>query len=251
MKTARKKTKVLKRKSNKAKEEKLELPSSEEKVSPWRIITTETTSEPLESAPENLIQEQIKEEVSKVEKNPPVEDSLINGSHEELVGDKGPSAQKVVLSFFGGLILGILITNGIFYFKTKKPVIKNEVKESSSALTPAAEISPTVTEEPEKIDFSKYKVRVLNGSGVKGAAAGVKDLLTELGFKNIGTGNATSSAFQKTSIRAKESLPEAVFGKIEEVLGDYEVIKDSSLAETENYDAIIIVGDKKKKEIPL
>lgn len=248
MKTARKKTKVSGKKTNKVKKEKVERPISfqvervqetaiEEKVSPWQIITTETTSESLEAAPtdsgaESSIQEQVKEEVSKAQENSPTE-------------GRSPSAQKVVLSFFGGLILGILITNSIFYFKSKKPVIKNEVKESSSVLTPAAEISPAVTEESEKIDFSKYKVRVLNGSGVKGAAAGVKDLLTELGFKNIGTGNATSSAFEKTNIQAKESLPEAVLGKIEEVLGDYEVIKDRSLAGTESYDAIIIVGDKK------
>lgn len=99
-------------------------------------------------------------------------------------------------------------------------------------------ITPVPTVSPQDV-----KVRVLNGSGVKGAAAKIAASLEEQKFKVVETGNAPSFAFTKTEVHYKidskakmdlirKSLKEEVsFGTAQ-----------ASLSEDDEADVEIVIG---------
>ena len=53
---------------------------------------------------------------------------------------------------------------------------------------------------PEEIEREGVKIQVLNGTGIAGQAAKVKDLLTELGLSKIETGNAEGAKATDTVV---------------------------------------------------
>ena len=155
------------------------------------------------------------------------------------------STFKIILLFFAGLALGGLICAGIFFFIVKPVRLRNQKNANEISPSPVAEVTQEPSPELEPVDYSKYKAQVLNGSGVTGAAAGVKTLIEDLGFDTIDTGNATSSGFTSTLVQVKKEVPEAVFEDIKSKLVDYEVTKGDSLPETDEFTVTIIVGTKK------
>lgn len=82
----------------------------------------------------------------------------------------------------------------------KTPAIQNTV-------TPPHVVTPTPT--PVAVDKSKYTIEVLNGSGVPGEAAKVKNALTAIGYTVSSTGNAATTDFTQTEISAKVSVNSA------------------------------------------
>lgn len=153
---------------------------------------------------------------------------------------------KLILFILAALLLIGAVVGGIIYFKSNvsKPGVEKETGQAGVSLTPTPSVTPT----PEaKIDFSKYSVNVLNGSGVVGEAGRVAESLKDLKFKEIKTGNAESYDFTTTSVRLKAEVPDKVYEKISEVLSaSYNVEKaKDALDKDSTYDIVITVGTKK------
>lgn len=123
-----------------------------------------------------------------------------------------------------------------------------EAEESASPLASVSSIvsepSPEATREA-KLDKSEAAIRVLNGSGIAGAASTFKDFLEGLGWQVVSIGNAERYDFEKTVLKFKSE-----FSKFEDVLvkdlsNDYAVeVSDEGLEATDSADIEIIVGSK-------
>ena len=75
------------------------------------------------------------------------------------------------------------------------------------------------------------RVRVLNGSGVKGKATEVKDLLNSKGYEQILTGNADNFNYAVTEVKFKASVSSssaAFLSDIEASIADPKVSNDLS-----------------------
>lgn len=151
--------------------------------------------------------------------------------------------------FVGGLLIGGLVTGGIFGLIINPKSAGNQSKVSGviSIPTPVAEVTPEVTEKPKEVDYSQYTVKILNGSGITGAAAGIEGLIEDLDFKNIQTGNASVSGQKETTVQLKKNIPQAVFEKLKELLAKYNVVTGDSLQDSAGSDVQITVGAKKEE----
>jgi len=155
------------------------------------------------------------------------------------------SAKSGFWLFVGGLLIGGLVTGGIFGFfinpdEKTNPEVSGVSTPQEETLPPMEE--PIPTETVLEVDYSLYQVKVLNGSGVTGAAATVKDLIDEVGFDQIEVGNATVSDQQETFVQLKSNVSEAVFEKVKELLSDYQVNLGEPLVDTAAFDVQITVG---------
>lgn len=106
-------------------------------------------------------------------------------------------------------------------------------------------VSPSPTPEPEaEVDVAEYTVQVLNGSGAIGAASGGEDVLNDAGFSVEATGNAGRYDYESTTVQVKSTVPAEVVDKLKAALeeGDYEVEIGDSLADSAQYDIVVIVG---------
>lgn len=109
-----------------------------------------------------------------------------------------------------------------------------------------------VEAEPEKVkfsDFKGYKLKILNGSGIKGEADKLKLALSPLNFDDVQTGNADTYNYTKTIISYK--TPELLnnFELFDSYMKVYEVEHSDKLVDVkEEADIIIIIGKDRIKE---
>ncbi|OGK55178.1 hypothetical protein A3H80_05040 [Candidatus Roizmanbacteria bacterium RIFCSPLOWO2_02_FULL_37_19] len=138
-----------------------------------------------------------------------------------------------VISF--GIIYG-LSNMGNLPFAIKLPTQKQEVTDKPI-------IKPTKTPTPTpSIAREEVKIKVLNGSGTKGKAATVKEILLEAGYSDILTDNADSFDFETTEVQIKKDK-DVVFDFLKTDLQDYVSLKEfSTLSDEENADVIITIG---------
>lgn len=176
--------------------------------------------------------------------------------------------KKSKLWLFAVVVLVIiLIAGGVgFYFKSKSvkepPKKEKEAAVSaSSSATPASttsatlaptktQVTPTASQASEsasvKVDYSKYEILVLNGSGISGEAAKVKDSLEEKKFVVKDIDNAESSDYEKTIIKAKKAVPKEYLDALKKLLGKtYVLDTEEELRESASADVTIIIGSKK------
>ena len=109
------------------------------------------------------------------------------------------------------------------------------------------EVSPSPKEEATReANLKDYKIQVLNGSGIAGEAAKLKDLLEQEGFSVESTGNADKNDYEKTVVRANKEVPPNVINKLKEFLKkNYLVSEEEQLADTEEIGILIIIGSEK------
>ncbi|MFH0942804.1 MAG: LytR C-terminal domain-containing protein [Candidatus Beckwithbacteria bacterium] len=145
-----------------------------------------------------------------------------------------------------GLIVGGVLTSRNALNKTKK-VLPSPSPEILVSPLPSAEASPSAL---PVVDLTKYKLQVLNGTGGKGVAAAVKDILTAEGFTSIAADNADIQNFTLTQVELKPNTPKLVFETIDRALNDaYEVTHSAQLLTADSdYDVVITVGQLKSKE---
>lgn len=148
-----------------------------------------------------------------------------------------------IFSFPLRLNLGGWFNRGIFYYKLKVEKISLGTTKETPQLSP--ELKETPTPQPEEVKLSDLKVLILNGSGIKGEAGKVEELLKKAGFEKTETGNADSYNYQDTSVFLKEGLPDSVYEKISQSLASYS-LKKENLETNSAYDIKIIVGKTKK-----
>ena len=165
-------------------------------------------------------------------------------TNKEVEKKGGPNFNVLLILVLITAVLGALVGGAIYY---KKGVATMKEPETTSSATQTSTVTPSP--EPEvNVDLSTLSVSVLNGSGVAGEAAKVKDLLTKKGFneEEITAGNADATNYTSTTVSLKEGLSESVFTAVEESLAEiYEVaLSEDTLDAGSTYDITIIVGDR-------
>lgn len=117
---------------------------------------------------------------------------------------------------------------------TPSPAVQ-QTQESSAQPTPVQEIN-----------LKDYKIKVLNGSGIAGEAAKLKDLLGQEGFTVESTGNADNSDYTKTIVEAGKNVPADAVNKLKEILSkSYSVSNVQELTDTKEASILIIIGSPK------
>lgn len=153
-------------------------------------------------------------------------------------------------------ILIVLLSLIFFYFSqdilfpmkqvniSHKLTEKVSTNSASLSATDSAKTKPAT--ESAAIDKSKLKVKVLNGTGIAGQAATVRDSLVELGWSEIETGNAEGASSDTTvvifSSNVSEDLRKEIIDALEENFEDVSVQDDSDLQE---FNILITTGKAK------
>lgn len=145
-------------------------------------------------------------------------------------------------------IVLVLAGGALWYFREnvmKRASVKDEIIPTPSILknTPI----PASDSAQLEIDYSKYKINVLNGSGIGGVAGSTRDLLEGEEFVVEDVGNADSSDYENTVIQAKEGVPDEFLDKLKSVLEEsYVLDPNEELEDSEDVDIVIIIGSSKQ-----
>jgi hypothetical protein len=99
----------------------------------------------------------------------------------------------------------------------------------------------------EKVDYTKLKLNILNGTGVPGEAGKIATLIKTLKFKEVKSGNADNFDYTVTTVKVKKDLSGKIFEDINGLISSQYGAKlaDTPLDTTSAYDVVIIVGPKK------
>jgi len=148
----------------------------------------------------------------------------------------------IILIIIGAVAFAIF--RGIGPFSKLK--LGGSTEETFESPTPFEFSSPSPEASPAgAIDRSDAKVRVLNGSGVAGAASSLKDFLEGKGWTVDELGNADSYDFTNTVIRLKASFANFQDTLFEDLSSDYSVeVSDDSLEATDSADIEVTLGSK-------
>jgi len=157
---------------------------------------------------------------------------------------KLPILNREVLIF----VVSALLSFGVFFallklnFKFTLPNFAKKQEIKPVVLTPTTPL-PTPTPNFKK---ETLKIKVLNGSGTKGKASEVKDLLVKKGYADIVTDNADNFDFTQTVIAVKKSLNGLADQLKKDLADSVSSPKIDILPEKENSDVIITVGSDLK-----
>ena len=143
------------------------------------------------------------------------------------------------------LLVGALVGGFITYFSGISK-LDSGVATPSPVATPVEVSEATPSPAPASaVKREELKVQILNGSGVSGEAGKAKTLLEGLGYKNVDTGNASSSDFTQTEVAVKTSTKDALAIVIKDLATKYTAIEATKpLASTSKYDIVITIGKK-------
>lgn len=148
---------------------------------------------------------------------------------------------KEIGLFAGSFILSFIVL--MFVSKMKMPSFFNGSNPIAKATPTVTVVPPTQTPTPTPaIDRKTVKVKVLNGSGTRGKAAEVKDIIKSAGYEEILTGNADNFDYTKSEIQVKATnkpLGEVMKSDLKEYVIDPTI---STLPDTETADIIVIFG---------
>lgn len=141
------------------------------------------------------------------------------------------------------VVLGLIVI-GVTVYLLRGNIASFTASEPSPTPTPlTVEPTPSPTPSPTPVvDRSKYKVRILNGSGKTGLAASISAKLKELGYQTERVGNATNSAFKTTNIRSKSGAVEVVEQLIKDLLPDFTATSSGTLRDSDAADLEVILG---------
>lgn len=104
-------------------------------------------------------------------------------------------------------------------------------------------LSTQITASPVITDKTQVNINILNASNKSGQAAKLKETLTSLGYNNISTGNASSSAQLITDLKIKNSLATEIKQEIYQLVDSlYQNIQQSTPSADFSYDIQIIIG---------
>jgi len=146
------------------------------------------------------------------------------------------------------IIVLVLVGGALWYFREN--VMKRAPTQDDTAPAPSLlKNTPTPASDSAKleIDFSEYKVQVLNGSGIRGEAAKVKELLEAEEFLIEEIGNADKLTYEGTIIKAKKEVPSEFLDRLKIVLEESYILDASEeLEDSEEMDVVIIIGSSKQ-----
>ncbi len=150
----------------------------------------------------------------------------------------------------GLFLISFGITFLAFFALSKYNLFNNGIKIPSipflAQATPTPTPSPTLTPPTPtpipSVNRSEVKIKILNGSGIRGKANTVKEFFKSKGYEDILTGNADAFDYETTVIQIKkdnEALKDAL---TKDVTSQVEKPKFEELDEDEASDVIVIVG---------
>jgi len=152
------------------------------------------------------------------------------------------------------LIVGILVLVAILGFVIYKSATKKsedsllEATPFEDLTTPSSEQTiESVTPAPSPaatVDKAKVKIQVQNGTGITGEAAYLQTQLGGLGYKDIKTGNSTSTV-TATTVTFSNTLDSSVVTEITQKLNSIYQTVTSSTSSSSIFDAVIVIGLRK------
>jgi len=132
---------------------------------------------------------------------------------------------------------------------TPSPIVV--VPTATSTPTPAPSVTPTVTPTPainpvdkdSGLDRSQLSVTVQNGSGTAGVAVKASDVLKNVGYNVVGTGNADNFNYTNVTIQVKAAKSDFL-NLLKKDLGfNYTIgAATSDLPDSFSSDALVIIG---------
>lgn len=168
---------------------------------------------------------------------------------EKKVDNKSSTNFNIFWIILPGIMLLGLLMGGIvaYYSGLNKFKSSEEAAANNSTPQPSITVESSPSASPAaKIDLTKYKIKILNGSGIKGEAGKVQALLEKAGFTIESTGNASKYDYTKTIIQAKEGVDNAFLAQLEKNLSQtYKLDKSTVLKDSETSSIIIVVGSSK------
>lgn len=184
---------------------------------------------------------EINETSEKIEESPIIETQTIHHS-----SSKGGYFMLIAIISF---VIGLLAMAGINFYMQKMQDTKNQEIAMKASLTPKPSPTTAPTPTPEVIDLTQYNIKILNGSGITGAASKLKASLTEEGFTVTSTGNASNNDYANTTISAKKDTNPKYLEKLKSFIGESYSLAATDSAETPDQptgttDVTIIIGSK-------
>ena len=148
----------------------------------------------------------------------------------------------------GMLLLGLLI-GGIFAYvfgiqkiSSSQPTDSEETQNITVEPTVSPSIKPTAS---PSASLSKYKIKILNGSGIKGEAGKVQTLVETAGFTVLSTGNASTYDFTKTQISIKTGVDQEFITSLIKTLEKNYQLEDTKTSSSQTNDVTVTVGSLK------
>lgn len=160
----------------------------------------------------------------------------------DLSFDKPKFSKKIVMIGAVVIILAAVIIL-LLRIRPKASPQTQKTAHITSAVSPTQKqkMTPTATPTP-KVAKDKIAIKVLNGSGTKGAASDVANTLKDNGFTKVTTGNADSFDHKGLEIDTN-STGDAYLNEVKHALSDtYSDIKTDTLDSNSTEDIQIIIG---------
>ncbi len=153
------------------------------------------------------------------------------------------------------LIVGVLVLVAILGFVIYKSAGDNagDVNEEPTSFdnltTPSTETLPTFTPAPSttpsaKVDKTKVRIQIQNGTGITGEAAYLQTQLGNLGYTNVKVGNSDSTV-TATSATYANSLDSAVVTEITQKLNSIYQTVNTQTSAASTFDVVIVTGLRK------
>jgi hypothetical protein len=160
--------------------------------------------------------------------------------------DASPKPKKSrKLYFILLLLIGLLVIGGaVLVLKHKIQLPFLAAKPTPTPEETVVEASPSPSPTPEAIDRTKYKIRILNGTAKAGFAASTAAQLKELGYQTEKTGNATNSAFARTTIQVKKDTDGLLDQLVTDLSKDFDATGTPTLKSSDTVDGEVILGAK-------
>ncbi len=158
----------------------------------------------------------------------------------------------IILVFFGSRFLGqnnkqsindvpAVTTPTDFPTSTPEPT---SVESPTPTLTPTLTPTPTINpiDKSTGLNRSKLSVTIQNGSGQAGVAGKAADILKNLGYNVVSSGNADNYDFSDVSIQVK-ALSSDFLALLKKDLASYTIGSNSAdLSTSFSSDALVIIG---------
>lgn len=177
-------------------------------------------------------------------------ETFFEGLPEKSSSSKGVLIVILVLLL---LVLAGIVGGYIYWAKGNSQLssllsIPSFLSGKKSGETTMKTITPTTGPTPTAatVNKSAYTIAVLNGSGISGSAAKLKDVLTTDGFVVSTTGNADTSDNQQTSIAAKKTVSPAFLSALKtELQKTYVVSLQTGVVDsTQDTDIVVTIGSQ-------
>ncbi len=195
------------------------------------------------------VEEKVEELEEKVETEKPKEKDKevleeIFGNHDkdvmpEISGSSGGTGKSLFV--WALIVIGVAILTGLgLLVAVRGP---ESVTSMFTSPTPSPTSTPTPTPTPVALNRADITIEVLNGSGVAGEAAKMREFLEGKGYDVGRAGNADTTDYKETEIHVKSDKKQYVSLLQDDIAEGYTVGSSAAdLSDGSDYDAQVIVG---------